>query len=246
MPATLRVDIIGEMTANELAMHYATDGRWQASGDTPMNGQQLAEFAGRACFESWSKPHPGRQDNRSYLAHILEVEHFSVLRHGVVTLYIQGVSRNLTHELIRHHIGIDYSQLSQRYVDAAEMDYVVPPAMRGDEFLERRLKFMWDAAVAQYALAVNQMEKQDIKGKKAREAARAFLPGCAETKIVVTANLQAWRNFIQQRATLAADAEIRELAVEVARIMQQGFPHAFQDMAIWEADGPAPAVVSWS
>jgi thymidylate synthase (FAD) len=68
--------------------------------------------------------------------------------------------------------------------------------------------------------------------KQAREAARAFLPNCTETKIVVTANIQAWRNFIQQRGGASADAEIRELAVAVAKIMKENCPSAFQDLVL--------------
>ena len=81
---------------------------------TPTGGQALAEFAGRACYESWSKPNPATATNAGYLRHILEVGHLSVLEHGTVTMYLRGVSRSLTHELIRHR-HFSYSQLSQRY-----------------------------------------------------------------------------------------------------------------------------------
>src|SRR5262249_31490582 len=78
-------------------------------------GQALAEFAGRACYQSWNKPNPATATNQGYLRHILDVGHLSVLEHGVVTMYLTGVSRSLTHELIRHR-HFSYSQLSQRYV----------------------------------------------------------------------------------------------------------------------------------
>src|SRR6266705_2597291 len=78
-------------------------------------GEALAEFAGRACYQSWSKPNPATATNAGYLAHILDVGHLSVLEHGTVTFYFTGVSRSFTHELIRHR-HFSYSQLSQRYV----------------------------------------------------------------------------------------------------------------------------------
>lgn len=80
-------------------------------------GPALVEFAGRACYQSWTKPNPATATNAGYLAHILEVGHLSVLEHGTVTFYLTGVSRSLTHELVRHR-HFSYSQLSQRYVSS--------------------------------------------------------------------------------------------------------------------------------
>lgn len=73
----------------------------------------LPEFAGRFCYRSWAK---GRE-TRDYIENIKESGHGSVLEHGVITLAISGVSRALTHELIRHRAGFAVSQESQRYVD---------------------------------------------------------------------------------------------------------------------------------
>lgn len=223
----LRVDVIAETKVSSTAMYEATDGVWLPDEH---NGEAAAVFAGRACYASWHKPNPATADTEGYLANIIKQQHFNVLRHAVVTVYIQGVSRSLTHELIRHHVGIDFSQLSQRYVEPALDGYVVPPAMRGDEFAEGELYESWREAVARYSRHAERLETQGKTRKQAREAARAFLPNCAETKIVVTANLQAWRNFLQARGTGHADAEIHELALELAWILNQGFPAAFQDM----------------
>src|SRR5262249_12043524 len=85
---------------------------WSTDAD---GGQALAEFAGRACYQSWRKPNPSTATNAGYLRHILEVGHMSVLEHGSVSFYITGISRSLTHELIRHR-HFSYSQLSQRSV----------------------------------------------------------------------------------------------------------------------------------
>jgi thymidylate synthase (FAD) len=233
----VNVTFIGGTFANIEIMMNATGGEWspnwEEDDDTSL-GELLVEFAARSCYQSWSKPSPDRQNNKDYIAHILKVGHFSVLRHATATAYITGVSRSLTHELIRHHVGIDFSQLSQRYVDSAQMTYVVPPAMRGDEQTEDRLRQHWLTSVRNYEAEVMNLEAQGKTRKQAREAARAFLPNCAETKIVVTANIQAWRNFVLERGTEHADAEIRELAVEVARQLKEAFTGAFQDIEICE------------
>ncbi len=100
---------------------------WSTDAD---GGQALAEFAGRACYQSWNKPNPATATNAGYLRHILEVGHLSVLEHGSVTFYLTGVSRSFTHELIRHR-HFSYSQLSQRYVPGG-LDMVVPDAIAAD------------------------------------------------------------------------------------------------------------------
>ena len=230
MPAELRIDVVAQTEMNYAAVEHATDGAWTRAEDKHSSGEALVEAAGRACYQSWNRPNPERRTNKAYLAHILDVEHLSILRHATVTVYVQGISRSCANELIRHHIGIDFSQLSQRYVDSAEMDYVIPPAFRGNHKLEARLWHEWGEALDAYGEAVEELLAEGKTRKQAREAARAFLPNCAETRIVVTANLQAWRNFIAQRATEHADAEIRELAVQMAWTLKQGFPNAFQDM----------------
>ena len=94
-------------------------------GTVADGGQALAEFAGRACYQSWSKPNPRTATNAGYLRHILEVGHLSVLEHGSVSFYLTGVSRSLTHELIRHR-HFSYSQLSQRYVPERNAAMVEP------------------------------------------------------------------------------------------------------------------------
>lgn len=95
--------------------------------DTDVDGDAVAEIGGRLCYMSFANPRPG--GNAKYLEHIKEVGHGSVLEHAVYTLILTGVSRSLTHELIRHRAGMSYSQLSQRYVDESDVAFVVPPLL---------------------------------------------------------------------------------------------------------------------
>lgn len=92
--------------------------------DTAVAGQKLCETAGRLCYMSFAKPRPG--GNETYLKHILEVGHGSVLEHASWNFIFSGISRTCTHELVRHRAGWAYSQLSQRYVDESVAEFVIP------------------------------------------------------------------------------------------------------------------------
>src|SRR6476469_1998699 len=201
-------------------------------------GQALAEFAGRACYQSWSKPNPATATNQGYLRHILEVGHLSVLEHGTVTMYLTGVSRSLTHELIRHR-HFSFSQLSQRYVPERDAAFVEPAVIAEDPELHERFLVAADAAVAAYGELLEGLEKRfadvpnaTLRRKQARQAARAVLPNATETRIVVTGNYRAWRHFIAMRASEHADVEIRRLALASLRELQRVAAHVFQDFRI--------------
>src|SRR3954471_19302883 len=212
---------------------------WSTDAD---GGQALAEFAGRACYQSWSKPNPATATNAGYLAHILEVGHLSVLEHGTVTFYFTGVSRSFTHELIRHR-HFSYSQLSQRYVPERNAAMVEPDVIAGDPELHKKFVEATEAAVQAYADLLAGLEKRfadvehaTLRRKQARQAARAILPNATETRIVVTGNYRAWRHFIGMRATEHADVEIRALAVECLRQLQREVPNVFSDFEIAALD----------
>ncbi|MDG4792460.1 FAD-dependent thymidylate synthase [Micromonospora sp. WMMD1082] len=208
---------------------------WSTDAD---GGQALAEFAGRACYQSWKKPNPATATNAGYLAHILEVGHLSVLEHGSVSFYFTGVSRSFTHELIRHR-HFSYSQLSQRYVPERDAAMVEPTVIAEDPELHKRFVEAAEASVRAYNDLLEGLERRfadvanpTLRRKQARQAARAVLPNATETRIVVTGNYRAWRHFIGMRATEHADVEIRELAVECLRQLQRAAPNVFADFTI--------------
>ncbi|HEY1968867.1 MAG TPA: FAD-dependent thymidylate synthase [Pseudonocardia sp.] len=208
---------------------------WETDAD---GGQALAEFAGRACYQSWKKPNPATATNAGYLRHILEVGHLSVLEHGTVTFYLTGVSRSLTHELIRHR-HFSYSQLSQRYVPGRGSSFVEPEVIAGEPELHAAFVEAAEAAAKAYDTLLNGLEQRfadvpnaTLRRKQARQAARAVLPNATETKIVVTGNYRAWRHFIAMRASEHADVEIRELAIECLRQLQREVPNVFADFEI--------------
>ncbi|GHJ49732.1 flavin-dependent thymidylate synthase [Catellatospora sp. TT07R-123] len=211
------------------------DVEWDTDAE---GGQALAEFAGRACYQSWTKPNPATATNAGYLRHILEVGHLSVLEHGTATFYFTGVSRSFTHELIRHR-HFSYSQLSQRYVPERDAAMVEPEVIAANPELHKKFVEASEAAVRAYNELLEGLEatfadvpNATLRRKQARQAARAVLPNATETRIVVTGNYRAWRHFIAMRATEHADVEIRELAVATLRELLELAPNVFGDFVI--------------
>jgi len=212
---------------------------WSTDAD---GGQALVEFAGRACYQSWDKPNPRTATNASYLKHIIDVGHFSVLEHASVSFYITGISRSCTHELIRHR-HFSYSQLSQRYVPEDEAQVVLPPGLEDDPELQQIVLAAADASRTAYLELLAKLEAKFMAGepaesravlrrKQARQAARAVLPNDTETRIVVTGNYRAWRHFIAMRASEHADVEIRRLAIACLRELAVVAPAVFADFQI--------------
>lgn len=204
------------------------------------DGERLAEFAGRLCY--MSQANPASRSTREYLENIKRQGHGSVLEHAVYSILLEGVSRSLTHELVRHRAGFAYSQLSQRYVDESEANFVVPPAIIGDEALEASWREQVEAAQRSYVnLVATLMERYDWvenrvhRRKMAREAARGVLPNSTETKIVVTGNARAWRTMLELRAGEGAELEIRRLAVTVLHVLQAEAPAFFSDFEVYQA-----------
>ena len=219
MPEHLAVSLIGEST----------------------DGEQLAEFAGRLCY--MSQHNPAKRQTREYLENIKKQGHGSVLEHANYSLLLEGVSRSLTHELVRHRAGFAYSQLSQRYVDESEASFVIPPAIVGNEALEGVWREQVEQAQAVYVRLVADLmvgygwiADKVHRRKMSREAARAVLPNATETKIVVTGNARAWRTMLELRSSEGAELEIRRMAVVALRLFQREAPGFFSDFEIYMAD----------
>jgi len=200
-------------------------------GKPHQSADRLAHFAGRSCYQSWQMPNPDTATDNGYLANIIKQGHFSVLEHASVTFYVEGVSRNMTHELIRHR-HLSYSELSQRYINMEDAVITVPPAIDAlDNWMEPvgKLGRTMSDAISRYGDIVEILESEGVKGKKAREAARALLPGGTETKIVVTGNHRAWRDMLFKRYSMHADAEIRAFATLVLEELRKIAPATYQD-----------------
>jgi thymidylate synthase (FAD) len=245
-----RVYMLGRqvVAADELA-RFLNDEGVLFSTDSSLAPEVLAEIAGRTCYMSFGK---GRKSNQEYLENILSSKHGSVLEHAVWNLLITGVSRSLTHELVRHRAGFGYSQLSQRYVDEGDARYVVPPLYQESEELRQKWQQTIDLirkAYVELAEATTHYVQQKHpempprdRRKWARQAARSILPNACETKIFVTGNSRAWRHFLEQRGSPHADTEIRLLAVEVYKALKKESPNIFHDIELVDEPDGMPSV----
>ncbi|AMO43817.1 thymidylate synthase [Mycobacterium phage Catalina] len=225
----MKVQLVAESTIDDTALMmlgYNTH-------TTDHAADELAEFAGRACYQSFNRPNPATATNETYLEHILDVGHESVLEHGSATFYIEA-SRSVLTELERHR-HLSFSVLSQRYVDPVPFGVQIPPAI--DKLPEAQRQEAYailvghqeQSAVA-YDRLLNVFESQGLPRKQAREAARAVLPNMQNSPMVVTGNHRAWRYVIKARWHEAADADIRELAGELLTQLREIAPNTYQDI----------------
>lgn len=203
-------------------------------GRNPASIDNLAEFAGRNCYQSWDRPNPKTATNEDYLKNIISQNHFSVMEHGSVTFYVEGVSRSLLAELTRHR-HLSFSVVSQRYVDANELDWVVPPIVSElvDDWNEEALNVLetnHGNSLDDYNNLVNIFMENGYKRKEAREAARAVLPNMTDSPMVVTGNIRAWRDVLSKRYHIAADKEIQKFAEEVLNHLRVLAPSCVQDI----------------
>jgi len=227
------VYLVGRQTVEPEAIARFLDDHaltWQT--DTEIGAETLAEMAGRVCYMSYGK---GRKTNREFLEHLVEVGHGSVLEHGVWSFLVTGVSRSFTHELIRHR-HFSYSQLSQRYVDESESDFIEPDVIAEDP----ELHAVWCEAVEASRKAYDKLveglqsrftavEQKTLRRKLARQAARSVLPNATETKIFITGNARALRHFVEMRGSEHAEVEIRKVALQMLEILERESPAMFGD-----------------
>jgi thymidylate synthase (FAD) len=206
------------------------------------DGAQLCKLAGQLCYMSFAPRRTKNNEASRYFDNIKQSGHGSVLEHANFSLLFYGVSRSLTHELVRHRAGFAFSQVSQRYCSGKVVRFVERPEYSHDPELHSLFLQRIDRAAKEYdELAENLLCKQksgseilsaeaktDLR-KKVQQAARSVLPNETEAPIVVTANARAWRHFIEMRANQHAETEIRELAFRVYLCLNATEPILFED-----------------
>lgn len=187
------------------------------------DAEKLIESAGRTSYLSFRKQ--GGNTEEKFIRMLIKRGHYSVLEHANATFRISGVSRALTHQLVRHRL-CSFTQQSQRHVDERNFDYVEPDSIKGvSEAHSLFIGFMVEAKRIYSELLGLGIQKED---------ARFVLPNAVESKIVVTANLREWRHIIELRGRPDAQWEIRKVAIEILKILKNSTPTVFEDFEIDE------------
>jgi len=154
-----------------------------------------------------------------FIRNLVSLGHLSGLEHASFTFGIEGVSRALTHQLVRHRMA-SYSQQSQRYVTLRNFPYITPPSLAR----QPELKARYDEAIRALGNVYDEMLNSGIPA----EDARYLLPNACETKIVVTMNARELIHFFRLRCCNRAQWEIRALADEMLRLVKVVAPTIFE------------------
>lgn len=183
----------------------------------------------------------------NFLNMLMSYGHASPIEHVNFTFAVEGVSRSLTHQLVRHRLA-SYSQQSQRYVKLNQFEYIIPPAIEKDEVTrEVFIRNMKESQKAYDEIVIRLKEKyindgikERIAEKKAIEDARYVFPNACETKIVFTMNARTLLNFFHHRCCDRAQWEIRELAMEMVKLVREVAPILFKKAGPSCVAGPCP------
>jgi len=178
-----------------------------------------------------------------FLDMLSDIGHESPIEHVTFTFGIEGVSRSLTHQLVRHRIA-SYSQKSQRYVTEGNFEYIIPPEIEGDEKALAIFKKAMEDDQKTYdeltailkekhqkvfmAEGKEEKEAKRLAEKKAIEDARYVLPNACETKIVATFNARSLMNFFKHRLCERAQWEIRDMATQMYMEVNKIAPQLFK------------------
>ncbi len=197
------------------------------------DAEQLVCAAAKLCYAADASTvfEHGDGEVAKFLARIRKMGHLSPFEHASYTFLLEGVSRALTHQLVRHRIA-SYSQRSQRYVTHGTFEYIVPPSFEGRtvetedgpvDAVEYYRDFMEHTADVYEKLR----ESLGGGGEKANEDARYVLPNATETKIMVTMNARELFHFFGERICMRAQWEIRRAADEMLRLAKEATPVVF-------------------
>lgn len=159
-----------------------------------------------------------REKLKRLLRIVIRMGHTSVIEHAYFTFAISGVSRALTHQLVRHRIA-SYSQQSQRYVEQ-DMEYVTPPSIARNEKIRKKYDEMMKKIWELY---------NEMKEEVPIEDARYILPNATTSKIIVSMNARSLLNFFELRCCLHAQWEIRKLAWRMLHLVKKVAPTIFED-----------------
>lgn len=199
---------------------------WMSIQDASTDAETLLTMAGRNCYRSFHRPNSKTYNDADYLRRTLgQQAHWSIAEHATATLYFTGVSRAFLAELTRHR-HLSFSVESQRFINANDANFVMPPAIREHDMAAHR-DFIGRAEECLADYRVTQVRLDHLPKKQRNEAARALLPNAVETRMVVTGNLRAWHEVIHRRTQPDADAEMQEVMRLAAKQLHTVSPIIF-------------------
>ena len=185
------------------------------------NPEITVATAAHLCYANSKIDELQKKMNSTYaeklIKHLIESGHYSVLEHASFTFGVEGISRTLTHQLVRHRIA-SYSQQSQRYVNEKEFAYVIPPKIKADSEMNKKFEEFMETSRELYAKLSESVPKED---------ARFVLPNAAETRIIITMNTRSLYNFFEHRLCTRAQWEIRAMATEMLKEVTKVAPLLF-------------------
>lgn len=175
-------------------------------------------------------------NTEKFLNMLISYGHESPIEHVSFTFAVEGVSRSLTHQLVRHRLA-SYSQQSQRYVKLDQFEYVIPPEIEKNDKAKNIFIHAMEESQNAYNELVDILKTKYAEDgcnllsaeKKAIEDARYVFPNACETKIVVTMNARSLMNFFRHRCCNRAQWEIRELADQMLIIVKKVAPILFKN-----------------
>jgi thymidylate synthase (FAD) len=208
---------------------------------------QLAKMAGQLCYASFGPRRTKNENAASYFERLTSAGHGSVLEHASFSFLLYGISRSVTHELVRHRAGTGFSQISQRYVSGSVLRFVERPEYSSDDDLHALFEGRIDRAAAEYAAMAERLLERQGEGaallgsdratdarKKVQQTARSVLPNETEAPMVFSGNVRALRHVVEMRADEHAESEIRNLAVCLFLCLAMADPILFGDYEIEE------------
>ncbi|EPY2279031.1 FAD-dependent thymidylate synthase [Clostridium sporogenes] len=215
------------------------------------NAEKLIASAAKLCYSSSGiedlQNNLDKEKVDKFLNMLMSYGHESPIEHVSFTFGIEGVSRSLTHQLVRHRIG-SYSQQSQRYVRLDQFEYVIPPSVETDEESKKIYIETMKNCQKSYDNIANILKEKYINDglramdaeKKAIEDARYVFPNACTSKIIVTMNARSLINFFRHRCCNRAQWEIRELAETMLFEVKEVAPTLFKYCGPGCVNGPCP------
>lgn len=212
------------------------------------DGEKLIASAAKLCYSpvgiSEIEENLNEESTERFLTLLMDLNHESPIEHITFTFGVEGVSRTLTHQLVRHRIA-SFSQQSQRYVKLDQFEYIMPPAIannkRAKELFEQAMEedqkyydeitnILFEEHYKKYIdLGLNEKESKAKSEKESIEDARYIFPNACETKIVLTMNARSLLNFFRLRCCNRAQWEIRQLATQMLKEVKGIYPILFKN-----------------